>query len=232
MEFGSPLLEGRLISRYKRFFADIRLVGTGEIVTAHCPNPGSMLGLIHDNGPVYVSRADNPRRKLKYTWELVRDSGNLIGINTGLTNRIVEEALSEGRIRELSGYAEIKREAPFGVGTRFDFLLRKEESACWVEVKNVTLVRNSIAAFPDSVTARGTRHLKELIEAVRQGYRSVILFVIQRMDAGRFVPASDIDPVFSDTLGEAVDSGVDVIIYRSEVSTERIRIAEKLPFEI
>lgn len=176
-----PLIPGKLIQRYKRFLADIELEN-GETVTAHCANPGSMKGLLKTGSPVLLSKSENPGRKLKFTWELVRVDSNWVCVNTAITNRIVHEALQEGKISELAGYSEIKPEAVWGLHTRFDFLLQKGDSKCFVEVKNVTLAEQDVALFPDAITRRGTKHLNELLNVVHCGHRAVMVFLVNRED--------------------------------------------------
>ena len=198
MIFDPPLLPGRLVRRYKRFLADVEL--DGRVETVHCANPGSMMGLAELSGsPVWLSRSPNPARKLPLTWELVATAGGgLVGVNTGYANRLAEEALGRGLIPALAGYPAWRREVAYGAGSRIDFLLTApDRPPCYVEVKSVTLARGEAAEFPDSVTARGTRHLKELVEMRRQGARSVMLFLAQRGDCRSFAVAGDIDPACS-----------------------------------
>ena len=185
MKFPTPLLKGRLIRRYKRFLSDIELE-SGERVTAHVANPGAMTGLAEPGMEVWLSRSDNPKRKLAFSWELVRVGRHLVGVNASLPNRLVEEALGAGTVKELAEYGSLRREVRHGKNSRIDFLLREKDLPdCWLEVKNVHLKRGSLAEFPDSVTARGTKHLLELSDAVANGSRAVMLYVVQGWTARR-----------------------------------------------
>jgi sugar fermentation stimulation protein A len=225
-----PMLRGVLVARYKRFFADVAL-DDGRAITAHCPNPGSMLGMKTPGHVVWVSRSDDPKRKLAHTLELVEVDGALIGVNTMLPNRLVAEALAAGAIPELAGYASVRREVKYGEASRVDFLLEApDRPACWVEVKSVTLCRAvGLAEWPDSVSARGARHIAELEAVVARGDRAVVLFLVQRSDCDRFALASDLDPAFSRALERAVASGVEVLAYGCEVGPERIGITGRVP---
>jgi sugar fermentation stimulation protein A len=230
MNLPSPLLSGTLIHRYKRFLADIRLKN-GHIITAHCPNSGSMTGCAMPGWPVLVSKSSNPNRKLKYTWELVYNGVCWIGINTLRTNHITREAIAAAQIPELGGYNEIISEVPYGVHTRLDFLLKKPGQLCYVEVKSVTLVmKDGNYAFPDAVTTRGARHLDALMRLVRSGHRAVLLFVVQRSDGKAFRPAHEIDPVYAKKLKTAADSGVEVMVYGTKIDETRISLSNKIPF--
>jgi sugar fermentation stimulation protein A len=223
-----PLLPGRLIKRYKRFLADIEL-DDGSIITAHCPNSGSMLGCNLPGSPVLLSLSPNPNRKLAHTWELVQIDGFWVGLNTMLPNRLAEEAILNGVITELQGYEQLRREVPYGSErSRIDLLLEGEKGRCYVEVKNVTLVEDGRALFPDAVTIRGQKHLRELMEVVRNGDRGVILFTVQRGDGATVAPADRIDPVYGKLLREAVKNGVEALAYRAEVKPEEIRLTGRL----
>lgn len=223
-----PLLEGRLVKRYKRFLADVELPD-GSVVTAHCPNSGSMKGCDRSGAPVRLSCSPNPDRKLPYTWELVQIDGYWVGLNTMLPNRLAEEAIMDGTVAELQGYERLRREVPYGSErSRIDLLLEGEQGRCFVEVKNVTLVENGRALFPDAVTARGQKHLRELMEVVRNGDRGVILFTVQRGDGRAVAPADAIDPAYGRLLREAVASGVEALAYRAVVEPEEIRLFERL----
>jgi sugar fermentation stimulation protein A len=229
MNFDPPLLPGRLVRRYKRFLADVEL--EGRVETVHCANPGSMMGLAEPGSPVWLSRSANPARKLPLTWELVEAGGTLVGINTGYANRLAEEALGRGLIPALAGYQAWRREVAYGAGSRIDFLLTGPgRPLCYVEVKSVTLARGQAAEFPDSVTARGTRHLKELVEMRRQGARSVMLFLAQRQDCRSFEVAGDIDPAYAAGLAAAGAAGVEVLAYGCRVSPLGIELGGPLPF--
>lgn len=225
-----PLTEGRLIKRYKRFLADIEL-SDGTLITAHCPNPGSMMGLKEPGRPVWVSKSDNPKRKLAYTLELMQADGTLVGINTNHPNMLVFEAIEAGVISELSGYASLKREVKYGKNSRIDILLKSEtDDHCYVEVKNVHLMRTSgLAEFPDSVTARGAKHLAELSDMVALGHRAVLVFPIQRGDCHRFQLANDIDPAYAAAYTSAKRAGVEFLCYRCDVTPHSITVAERIP---
>lgn len=224
-----PLIPGKLIKRYKRFLANIELED-GSMVTAHCPNSGSMRGCNRPGSPVMLSRSDNPTRKLAYTWELVQVDGHWVGLNTMLPNRLVEEAILNGTITELQGYARLRREVAYGSErSRIDLLLEGEQGRCYVEVKNVTLVEDERALFPDAVTERGQKHLRELIEVVRKGDRGVLLFTVQRGDGRAVAPADAIDPAYGRLLRKAVANGVEALAYRAMVQPEEIRLTERLP---
>jgi sugar fermentation stimulation protein A len=231
MRFSRPLARGRLITRYKRFLADI-VLDDGRSVTAHCPNPGAMLGLNTPGLVVWLSAADDPRRKLPWTLELVEADGGLVGINTMLPNRLTAEALADDAIPELRGYAVHRREVRFGEASRVDFLLTQPgRPPCWLEVKNCHLRRTgSLAEFPDCVAARSSKHLRELSARVQAGDRAVQLFVIQRTDCNRFAACADLDPTYATGLIDAAHAGVEVLCYGCDTSTEVIRIARRLPW--
>jgi sugar fermentation stimulation protein A len=224
-----PLYPGRLIRRYQRFLADVELED-GSIVTAHCPNSGSMKGCNLPGSPVLLSTSDKPGRRLKYTWELVLVGGDWVGINTGLPNRLVREAVENGVIRELRGYPSIRPEVRYGEErSRIDLLLEGPTGLCYVEVKNVTLVEGNMALFPDAVTTRGQKHLRELMEMVRQGHRGVIFFVVQRGDGESVAPADAIDPEYGRLLRLAAGKGVEILAYRANVTPAEISLTHRLP---
>ncbi|WP_193371401.1 DNA/RNA nuclease SfsA [Pelagibius marinus] len=237
MQFPDPLIRGRLQRRYKRFLSDVTLDDGSEVV-AHCANPGSMLGLAEPGAPVWLSPSRNPARKLKYSWELVEvpsDGGSaLVGINTGRANALVAEGLEAGKVPELAGYAERRAEVRYGANSRVDFLLEApERPACYVEVKSVTLKRQpGLAEFPDAVTARGTKHLGELAEMVRQGQRAVLFFLAQRGDCDRVAPAADIDPAYAEALDRALAAGVEILCYQCNLSPAGITLDERLPLAL
>ena len=234
MDLPAPLHTGRLVRRYKRFLADIALDGGGE-VTAHCPNPGSMLGLARPGARVWLSRSDKPGRKLPFSWELVEADGTLVGLNTAYPNTLVAEALAAGLIPDLAGFAELKREVMTGPGSRIDIRLRwSDRPDCFVEVKNVHLRRPdgphpTAAEFPDSVTARGARHMGELARLVAEGARAAVVFAVQRADCDHFRPAADIDPAYARALSEAREAGVAVHCLVAEVGERAIRLVRPLP---
>ena len=231
MNFENPLLAGHLVKRYKRFFADIKI--KNKIVTAHCPNSGSMIGLLSENNKVWITEAANKKRKLKYTLQIIEDSGFKVGVNTHLTNKIVNHALEKNLIKDFSKKIKIKSEQVFGENTRFDFYLEDGKNKSFLEVKNVTLKRKSrIAEFPDSVTARGTKHLNELIHATQKGFNSYLLFVIQREDCNKFEIAKDIDPEYSKTLIKAINHNVKILCYDCKFLSKGIVLNNKIKFQI
>lgn len=231
MRLPQPMARGRLVTRYKRFFADVVLDG-GEALTAHCPNPGAMLGLSTPGLPVWLSRSDNPKRKLAWTLELVESDGALVGVNTMRPNRLVAEALAADAIPELAGYAVRRPEVKFGAASRVDFLLSGPgRPDCYLEVKNVHLRRfGALAEFPDCVAARSAKHLRELAAMVAEGRRAVQLFVIQRTDCDRFAACADLDPVYAAGLAAAAKAGVEVLCYGCDISPEEVRIVRRVPW--
>ena len=226
-----PMAHGRLVHRYKRFFADVIMDG-GEALTAHCPNPGAMLGLNAPGLGVWLSRSDKPTRKLAWTLELVEADGGLVGVNTLNPNRLVAEALAADRIAELAGYAVHRREVKFGAASRVDFMLSGAgRPDCYVEVKNCHLRREgTLAEFPDCVAARSSKHLRELAAEVARGNRGVQLFVIQRTDCDRFAACADLDPAYAAGLRAAAAAGVEVLCYGCDIEPEWVRIARRLPW--
>jgi len=231
MKFEHTLIPGRLIKRYKRFLADVELEN-GDVVTAHCMNSGSMMGLKDPGNRVWISPATNPKAKLNWKWELVEVDGARVGINTGHPNKLAEEAIRAECIPELTGYQSIRREVKYGENSRIDLLLEDHASAplAYVEVKNVTLKRGQEAEFPDAVTARGTKHLLELANVVQNGARGVMLYVAQRDDCTHFSIAGDIDPAYASALKDAMAAGVEVLAWSCTLSPEEIRIER--PMEI
>jgi len=229
MDFPQPLKRGQLVQRYKRFLADIVLEDGSEI-TAHCPNPGAMLGLNMPGLPVWVSHSPDPKRKLAHTLELVEVDGGLVGINTMHPNRLVAEALAADAIPELTGYATHRREVKYGQASRVDFLLEApDRPRCWLEIKNCHLRRTgSLAEFPDCVAARSTKHLRELEAMVAEGDRAVALFVVQRTDCDAFSACHDLDPAFARGLDSAANAGVEVLVYGCDISPERVKIARPM----
>ena len=231
MKLNEPLIKGSLISRYKRFLADVQL-GDGKIIAAHCPNSGSMMGLLQSDNAVLLSKSNNPKRKLPYTWELVRVNGTWVGVNTVNPNRLIHEALLNNLIPELCNYDQIKKEVYWDRHSRLDFCLKNDKEKCFVEVKNVTLAERGVALFPDAKTVRGTKHLNALIEIVKQGNRAVMCFLVHREDCHVFRPADSIDPVYSTTLRNAHKMGVEIIVYRASIRPPEVTIDCKLEFEL
>lgn len=235
MKFSSPLIPATLIRRYKRFLADV-ILEAGDEVTVHTPNTGAMSGCAEPGSRVWLQDSGNPARKYPLGWELsTSTAGTLIGVNTHRANQLVQEGIETGVIEELQGYPSLRREVRYGEeGSRIDLLLQHgARPACYIEVKSVTLLREAgVAAFPDAVTQRGAKHLRELIGMVHQGYRAVLLFCVQRADAEVFEPARDIDPVYADTLATAVQQGVEVLAYRAQLSPTEITLTTRLPIRL
>jgi len=227
MEFTKKLIKGKLVKRYKRFFTDVKL--SKEIVIAHCPNTGSMMGLLNEGNEVYISKNNVPKRKLKYTLEIIKVKKNLIGVNTHFANKIAHHGLSNNLIKEIVNSDSIKPEVFFNKETRFDFLIEKNKQKIFVEVKNVTLSReNKIAEFPDSITSRGSKHLKTLIEAIKKGYKCYLLFLVQIESVESFKIARDIDEEYYKNYLIAKKSGVNFLAYRCKITPQEITIEKKL----
>ena len=227
MEFTKSLVKGKLIKRYKRFFADVKL--DKEVVTAHCPNTGSMKGLLDEENDVYLLPNNDPKRKLKYGLEIIKTRKNLVGVNTHMANRIAQHALENNLIKELKNSDFIKPEVFFNKETRFDFLIEKNKQKSFVEVKNVTLFRNNdTAEFPDAVTSRGTKHLLTLIDAIKKGYKSYLLFLVQIQNMEKFKIAKDIDKEYYNNYLIAKKAGVNFLAYRCDISSKKIFIDKKL----
>ena len=230
MKFKERLLQGALIKRYKRFFIDIKY--KNKIITAHCPNSGSMMGLLDRGNKAWFSLSDNLKRKLKYTLEIIEIKNKKVGINTLLTNKIVLEALKYKKIDSLIKFDHIKTESKFSGGTRFDFLLSNNKEKCFLEVKNVTLLReNKIAEFPDAITSRGTKHLNELCNAKKKGYQSYILYLIQRENCDSFKIARDIDEEYKIAFCKALKSGVKILCYDCKLNSEEIKFNKQINYE-
>jgi len=230
MKFSAKLVAGRLIRRYKRFLADVQL--EDGVITAACPNTGSMLGCCEPGSRVWLSQSDRATRKYRHTWEIVEVGRVMVGINTGLPNGLVAEAIGAGAIPELAGYASLRREVAFGEErSRVDLLLEDPARApCYVEVKNVTAaVTRGIALFPDAVSDRGAKHLRELMRLKAAGLRPVQLYCVQRGDVGEVRPADAIDPEYGRTLRRALEAGVEVMAYRAKVTPREIRLEERIP---
>ena len=230
MKFKERLLQGTLIKRYKRFFVDIKY--KNKIITGHCPNTGSMMGLLNKGNKIWFSRSDNLSRKLKYTLEIIEVGKKMIGINTLLTNKIVFEALSQKKIKNFVKFNNIKPEVKFSDKTRFDFLISDNKEKCFLEVKNVTLSRkDKIAEFPDAITSRGTKHLKELIIAKQRGFESYILYLIQREDCESFRIAKDIDEEYKIAFDKALKNEVKILCYDCKISAEEIKLNNRINYE-
>ena len=230
MKFKERLSQGSLVKRYKRFFVDIKF--KNKIITCHCPNSGSMMGLLNKGNKVWFSRSDNPKRKLKYTLEMIEVEKKRVGINTHLANKIVLEALNNKKIKNLIKFNNIRSEVSYTSNTRFDFLLSNNKEKCFLEVKNVTLLRKKgIAEFPDAVTSRGTKHLNELISAKKKGYQSYILFLVQREDCDFFSIASDIDEEYKISFIEALKNEVKILCYDCKLNDEEIKLNNQISYE-
>jgi len=228
MKMPAPLHPGTLIRRRNRFVAQVRL-SHGAVVEAHCPNSGSMRGCSVPGSPVLLSENDSPARKTRFTWEAVRSGRTWVGINTLRTNALVREALENGTLAELQGFQTIRGEVPVGRNSRLAFLLQGPEGACYVEVKSVTLLEGTTALFPDAVTVRGHKHMWELARMAGAGHRAAVVFAVQRADAVDFAPADGIDPLYGRRLRAAVQEGVEVLAYRARVTTQSIRITQRIP---
>jgi sugar fermentation stimulation protein A len=227
MKFNKDLIEGKLIKRYKRFFIDVQI--NKEVVVAHCPNTGSMKGLLDEENKVYISQNDNPKRKLKYTLEIIKVKKNLVGVNTHFANKIAHHGLSNNLVKEISNNDSIKAEVFFNKETRFDFLVEKNKQKIFVEVKNVTLFRDeNIAEFPDAVTSRGSKHLRALIDATKKGYKSYLLFLVQIQGAENFKIAKDIDKEYYENYLLAKKAGVIFLAYRCKINSKEIKIEKKI----
>ena len=230
MQFQTPLIPARLIKRYKRFLADVQL-SDGSVVIAHCANPGSMMGLIEPDTKVWIEPNDDPRKKLKYAWRLIeRDDGTMIGIDTAAANRIVKEALEQGQIP--IPFDHFQPEVKYGDGSRVDFLLTGVDGTkTFLEVKSVTLSRQaSVAEFPDSVTARGTKHLSALADQITQGDRAILLYLIQRTDCTSCCVAGDIDPTYAAAMADATKKGLEVLCFDTHITPERLSLGTAVPY--
>jgi sugar fermentation stimulation protein A len=231
VKFPVELIEGRLLKRYKRFLSDIEL-STGELITAHCPNTGSMKRCQQDSARVWLSKSDNPKRKLAYTWELVEvDEQYLACINTGYPNKLVGEAIANGIVTELVGYAEQKAEVKYGEKSRIDWLLTGDDGRkCYVEVKNVTLLEeDGLGYFPDAVTDRGRKHLYELAKMVEEGHRAVMFFCVSHTGISSVTPAAHIDKKYAKAFVEVVEKGVEVIAYQVAIDSQEMTIVRSVP---
>ena len=231
MFFENKLISGLFIKRYKRFFVDIKI--NNKIVTAHCPNTGSMNGLLNKGNKVWLSTSNNPNRKLKYTLEIIEDDKSKVGINTHSSNKIVKHAILNNLIKEFNNITEIKPEVNFGTNTRFDFLIIHKKKKVFLEVKNVTLSRKKgIAEFPDAVTTRGLKHIKELIIASKKNYKIFLLFLIQRNDCSKFTIAKDIDPEYRNALVKAAKNKLNILCYDCKFSSKGIILNKQIRINI
>ena len=231
MFFENKLISGLFIKRYKRFFVDIKI--KNQIITAHCPNTGSMYGLLKEGNRVWVSKSKNPNRKLKYTLEIIQDKKSMVGVNTHSTNKIVKHGLQNNLIQEFKDIMAIEPEIRFGLNTRFDFLISFKKSKAFVEVKNVTLSRKKkVAEFPDAITSRGLKHINELMKASIKGYKIFILYLIQRNDCNLFTIAKDIDTEYAKALSKAVKNNLKILCYDCKFSSKGIKMNNKINFKL
>ena len=227
MKFTKSLIKGKLIKRYKRFFADVKI--NNQIVTAHCPNTGSMMGLLEEGNEVYLLKNDNPKRKLKYGLEIIKAKKNLVGVNTHMANKIVHHGLSNNLIKELKENETIQAEVFFNKETRFDFLAKKNGQKSFIEVKNVTLFRDKLTAeFPDAITSRGSKHLLTLIDAIKKGYKAYLIFLVQIQNMEKFKIARDIDSEYYKNYLKAKKAGVNFLAYRCKITAKEILIEKKI----
>lgn len=233
MKFHPPLTQATLIKRYKRFLADVQF-DDGTLATAHCANPGSMKGMAEPGSTVWLSKSDNPKRKLAWSWELVDAGTSIVGVNTARPNALVASAIEAGTIPELGGYTSLRREVKYGQNSRIDLLLEAPtKPAAYVEIKSVTLSRTpGLAEFPDSRTARGAKHMVELAETAKAGHRAVVFFLVQRTDCAKMTPATDIDPIYAASLHDAIAAGVEVLCYSCKISPHEIELDQRLKGEI
>ena len=231
MNFENKLISGVFIKRYKRFFVDVKI--KNKVITAHCPNTGSMKGLLKEGNKVWLSKSNNPHRKLKYTLQIIEDNSSKVGVNTHLTNKIVSHGLNNNLIKEFDKNIVIKPEVKFGDNTRFDFMITKKKIKAFVEVKNVTLSRKpKIAEFPDAITSRGSKHIAELINAKKKGYEIYIIFIVQREDCDQFTIANDIDPEYSELLTRAIKKNLNILCYDCKFSSKGIKLNKKIKIKI
>ena len=227
MKFTKSLIKGKLIKRYKRFFADVKI--NNQIVTAHCPNTGSMMGLLEEGNEVYLLKNENPKRKLKYGLEIIKAKKNLVGVNTHMANKIVHHGLNNNLIKELKENETIQTEVFFNKETRFDFLTKKNGQKCFIEVKNVTLFRDKLTAeFPDAITSRGSKHLLTLIDAIKKGYKAYLIFLVQIQNMEKFKIARDIDNEYYKNYLKAQKAGVNFLAYRCKITAKEILIEKKI----
>ena len=227
MKFTKALIKGKFVKRYKRFFADVKV--NKSIITAHCPNTGSMMGLLDENNDAWVSKNDDPKRKLKFTLEILKSRNNLIGVNTHLANKLVLEGLQNNSFVEFKNLEKIQSEVFYNKETRFDFLVNKKNQKSFIEVKNVTLIRdNKNSEFPDAVTTRGSKHIKTLVEASKKGYNCYVLFLVQISNCKYFKIAKDIDNEYYENYKNAKNIGVNFIAYNCKIGSKEIKIDKKV----
>ena len=227
MKFTKALIKGKFVKRYKRFFADVKV--NKSIITAHCPNTGSMMGLLDENNDAWVSKNDDPKRKLKFTLEILKSRNNLIGVNTHLANKLVLEGLQNNSFIEFKNLEKIQSEVFYNKETRFDFLVNKKNQKSFIEVKNVTLIRdNKNSEFPDAVTTRGSKHIKTLVEASKKGYNCYVLFLVQISNCKYFKIAKDIDNEYYENYKNAKNIGVNFIAYNCKIGSKEIKIDKKV----
>jgi len=231
MRFEKPLIKAKLINRYKRFLADVRLE-SDSVITVHCPNSGSMKTCLGKEWPVYISDSGNPKRKYLHTLEMIHNGNCWIGVNTHLANKIVKEAIENGTIKHLSNYTTIRTEVKYSDNSRIDILLENEDNKCYVEIKNVSMVQDGVYRFPDSVTTRGTKHLHDLMKMIDEGHRAVMIYCIQRSDGDYFEPAYDIDPTYSEALHKAKNHGVEAYAYIANVTSEGIYLQRETEIKL
>ncbi len=231
MEFKKPLIPGTLIKRYKRFLAEVEL-DSGGVVTAHCANTGSMMQVSEPGSPIMLSEAENAARKTKYDWQLTQVNGRWAGINTAVPNILLREGFETGVIPQFTGYDSIQMEVKYGANSRADAVLTGPNDKMYVEAKNVTLVEDGRALFPDAVTLRGTKHLDELANVVSQGHRALMFFCVQRMEAKSAGIAAHIDPIYAEKIAHVMNAGVEVIAWRADITPERIVLERELEFAV
>ena len=231
MDIDQPVLEGRFLRRYKRFFADVELED-GQLITAHCPNTGSLAGCLVEGAPAVLRDSQNPDRKLRHTWQSIQIDGTWVNVDTSLPNALVAAAIDAGEVPELAGYESLRREVKYGEGSRIDILLEGPSVPCWVEVKSTTLVEDGVARFPDAVTARGKKHLGELLRMAQAGDRAVMFFAVARDDVEVFAPADAIDPAYGEELRRVMTEGVEAFAYTTTVEPGRIRLGRRVPIDL
>tara|TARA_Y100000591_G_scaffold329293_1_gene357567 strand:+ start:38 stop:736 length:699 start_codon:yes stop_codon:yes gene_type:complete len=231
MNFEDKLIPGEFVKRYKRFFVDVKI--KGKIITAHCPNTGSMQGLLNAGNKVYLTKSNNPKRKLKYTLQIIEDNNAKVGVNTHITNRIVLDALKNNLIKNFKNLEKIQQEVKFGENTRFDFLVTTKNKNVFIEVKNVTLSRQKmLAEFPDAITERGLKHINELLKAKKKGYEIYLIYVVQRDDCKKFKIANDIDPKYYELLIKAVKKKLNILCYDCKFSTKGIKLNRNIQLNL